>query len=519
MTVPPGRFFRDGILPALLVFSSGIAPAAPPPAAPPNILFILADDLGYGDLGCYNPESKVPTPHIDRLAAQGMLFTDAHSPSTVCTPTRYSILTGRMAFRTGNRSVFTGAGGPCMIEKERLTLPEMLRRQGYATALFGKWHVGLSFLDSSGAPIVDNRPEAIQRIDFTRAIPDAPIHRGFDRFFGTACCPTTDWLYAFIDGDRVPVPPTRRIDKSGLPKNPYTEDCRPGWIAPDFDMEEIDMIFLDKSLKFLAEHAARSPAKPFFLFHSAQAVHLPSLPGKAFQGKSKAGPHGDFIAQFDHIVGALLGKLDELGLAENTLVLLSSDNGPEVPTVVHMRKDHGHDGARPWRGVKRDQWEGGHRVPLIARWPARIGAAKKSGQTTCLTDLMATCAAITGAELPNDAAEDSVDLLPVLLGKDGGKPVRDFTLHQTWTLQLAIRQGDWKYLDHQGSGGNRYAPDSALAPFILPEAAPDAPGQLYDLATDPGETKNLYHRHPEIVARLKALLEQSKKSGRSVPRR
>jgi arylsulfatase A len=486
---------------------------------PPNILFILADDLGYGDLGCYNPESKVPTPHIDGLAAQGMRFTDAHSPSTVCTPTRYSILTGRMAFRTGNRSVFTGAGGPCMIEKERLTLPQMLRQQGYTTALFGKWHVGLSFLDSAGKPVVDNKPEAIQRIDFSRSIPDAPIHRGFDRFFGTACCPTTDWLYAFIDGDRVPVPPTAPLDKSGIPKNPYTDDCRPGRIAPDFDMEEIDMIFLNKSLKFLDEHAARSPAKPFFLFHSAQAVHLPSLPGKAFQGKTKAGPHGDFIAQFDHIVGALLGKLDELGLAENTLVLLSSDNGPEVPTVVAMRRDHDHDGARPWRGVKRDQWEGGHRVPFITRWPAKIPAAKQSNQTTCLTDLMATFATITGAKLPNDAAEDSVDLLPVLLGKDGGKPVRDYTLHQTWTLQLAIRQGDWKYLDHPGSGGNRYDQRSELAPFILPEDAPDAPGQLYNLASDPGETKNLYHRHPETVKKLKALLEQSKASGRSAPAR
>jgi arylsulfatase A-like enzyme len=496
-----------------------MAQTKPATDRPPNILFILADDRGYGDVGCYNAESKVPTPHIDRLAAQGMRFTDAHSPSTVCTPTRYSILTGRMAFRTGNRSIFTGAGGPCIIEKDRLTLPQMLRDQGYTTALFGKWHVGLSFLDSAGKPVIDNKPEAIQRIDFSRAIPDAPIHRGFDRFFGTACCPTTDWLYAFIDGDRVPVPPTGPLDKKDIPKNPYTDDCRPGMIAPDFDMEEIDMIFLNKSLKFLDEHAAKSPAKPFFLFHSAQAVHLPSLPGKAFQGKTKAGPHGDFIAQFDHIVGALLAKLDALGLAENTLVMLSSDNGPEAPTVVAMRRDHGHDGARPWRGVKRDQWEGGHRVPFIARWPARIPAAKRSDQTTCLTDLMATFAAITGAKLPNDAAEDSADLLPVLLGKDGGKPVRDYTLHQTWTFDLAIRQGDWKYLDHKGSGGNRYAPGSPLAPFILPDDAPDAPGQLYNLAEDPGETKNLYHRHPEIVKRLKALLEQSKASGRSVPKR
>ena len=492
-------------------------PNAHAATAAPNILFILADDLGYGDVACYNPESKVPTPHIDRLAAQGMLFTDAHSPSTVCTPTRYSILTGRMAFRTGNRTVFTGAGGPNMIEAGRLTLPEMLRQQGYSTALIGKWHVGLTFSDSQGKPIHPGTLEAIQRIDYTRPIPESPIHRGFDRFFGTACCPTTDWLYAFIDGDRIPVPPTRIIDTSRLPKNPYTEDCRPGMIAPDFEMEEIDMIFLNRSLRFLDEHAAKSPKKPFFLFHSAQAVHLPSLPGKDFQGKSQAGPHGDFIAQFDHIVGALLKKLDELGIADNTLVMLTSDNGPEVPTVVNMRKDHQHDGARPWRGVKRDQWEGGHRVPLIARWPGQIPAQKRSAQTTSLTDVMATCAALTGARLPNNSAEDSVDMLPVLLGKDGGKPVREFTLHQTWTMELAIRQGAWKYLDHRGSGGNRYEPTSALAPFILPETAPDAPGQLYDLSKDPGETTSLYQQHPEVVKQLKALLERSKKSGRSAP--
>jgi arylsulfatase A-like enzyme len=496
-----------------------LPPAAAGPAERPNILFILADDLGYGDLACYNPEAKVPTPHIDRLAAQGMRFTDAHSPSTVCTPSRYSILTGRMAFRTGNRTIFTGAGGPDMIEDGRLTLPEMLRQQGYATAMFGKWHLGLTFSDSLGKPILQGGLNAIRRIDFSRPIPDAPIHRGFDQFFGTACCPTTDWLYAFIDGDRVPVPPTRLIDTSLLPKNPYTEDCRAGMIAPDFEMEEIDLIFLNKSLRFLDEHAAKSPQKPFFLFHSTQAVHLPSLPGKAFQGKTQAGPHGDFIAEFDHVVGALLAKLDDLGIADQTLVILTSDNGPEVPTVVNMRKDYRHDGARPWRGVKRDQWEGGHRVPFIARWPAKIAAHQGTAQTTSLTDVMATCAAITGARLPNSSAEDSFDMLPVLLGKDGGKPVRDFTLHQTWTLELAIRQGDWKYLDHRGSGGNRYDEGSQLAPFILPETTPDAPGQLYNLAEDPGETNNLYHRQPDIVKQLKARLDQAKAAGRSAPER
>ena len=190
----------------------------------PNILFILADDLGYGDVRCYNSESKVPTPHLDQLAEEGILFTDAHSPSTVCTPTRYSILTGRMAFRTGMRGVFTGAGGPCMIGKDRMTIGGMLQNKGYTTSLYGKWHVGMTFFDKDGKPINKNGLEAVRRIDYSRAIPDAPIHRGFDYFFGSVCCPTTDWLYAFIDGDRIPVPPTKIIDRSPLPKHPYSQD-------------------------------------------------------------------------------------------------------------------------------------------------------------------------------------------------------------------------------------------------------------------------------------------------------
>jgi arylsulfatase A-like enzyme len=486
-------------------------------AEQPNLVFILADDLGYGDVGCYNPESKIPTPNLDRLAREGMRFTDAHSPSTVCTPTRYSILTGRMAFRTGMRGVFTGAGGPCMIEKTRLSIGGMLQRQGYTTALFGKWHIGMTFHDKAGRPIHQNGLPAVKRIDYSRAIPDAPNHRGFDHFFGTVCCPTTDWLYAFIEGDRVPVPPTRIVDRGPLPKHPYSRDNRPGMIAPGYDLEEVDMVFLDKSLRFLETHAKQSPRKPFFLFHSMQAVHLPSFPGTAFKGKTKSGPHGDFIFEMDHIVGELMKALDKHGFAKNTLVIFSSDNGPEVPTSIAMRRDHEHNGARPWRGVKRDQWEGGHRVPFIARWPGKIKAGSTSAQTICLTDLMATVAAITGAKLPNNAAEDSFNILPALLGAK--KPVREFTLHQTISLALAIRSGDWKYLDHRGSGGNNYnrGGEWGMKQFALPEQAPAAPGQLYNLKTDPGETTNLYFKHPKIVKTLKAKLEQFKKTGRSAP--
>ena len=505
------------LLAAITCLSCPSRPVNPRTDSAPNILLILADDLGYGDVACYNPESKVPTPHLDKLAREGLRFTDAHSPSTVCTPTRYSIMTGRMAFRNGVKGVFTGVGGPGLIEKGRLTLPGMLRSKGYETAMFGKWHIGMTFFDKEGKPINKNGLPAVRRVDFGRAIPDAPIHRGFDQFYGTACCPTTDFLYAFIDGDRIPVPPTGMLDKGPLPKHPYSRDNRSGLIAPNFDLEEVDMVFLEKSIGYLEAYARKPSKKPFFLFHSAQAVHLPSFPGKDFRGRTKAGPHGDFIFEFDAIVGKLVETLERLGLAENTLVMVTSDNGPETTSVINMRKTHRHDGSRPWRGMKRDNWEGGHRIPFIARWPGKVSAGTTTDQTVCLTDIMATCAAIAGADLPNDAAEDSVDFLPVLLGKQT-EPVRRYTLHQTNLLELAIRRGKWKYLDHRGSGGNRYSREH-LKPFVLPDTAPGAPGQLYDLDSDPGERTNLYYKRPEIVKELKAKLEAFKSSGRSVPRR
>lgn len=485
----------------------------------PNILLILADDLGYGDVRCYNADSKVPTPNIDQLASAGMRFTDAHSPATVCTPSRYSLMTGQMAFRVPNGgTVFTGAGGPSLIAKDRLTLPAMLKMQGYATAAVGKWHIGWTFRDNGGQPIHNGSLEAVGRIDFSRRVEGGPLDHGFDRFFGTACCPTTDWLYAFIDGDRVPTPPTGPLDRSKLPKHPYANDCRGGLIAPDFDMQEVDMIFLQKSREFIARHARTSPKQPFFLYHAAQAVHLPSFAGKDFRGQTQAGPHGDFIAEFDHVVGELLKTLDQHGLTGDTLVILSSDNGPETTSVVHMRADFAHDGARPWRGVKRDAWEGGHRVPFIVRWPGRVKPGATSDQLVCLTDVMATVAAITGAELPDNAAEDSFNLLPALEGT-ATAPIRPYLITQAFAgaRTLSIRSGNWKYLDHRGSGGNRYD-TGELKRFALPETDPDAPGQLFDLATDPGETTNLYAKHPEKVRELKTLLEASKKAGASRPR-
>ena len=486
----------------------------------PNILLILADDLGYGDIGCYNPESKIPTPNLDRMASEGMRFTDAHSPCTVCTPTRFSLMTGEMAFRTpsGGR-VFSGAGGPSLIQPGQFTLPEMLRKKGYSTACFGKWHIGLTFYDTQGKPIHKGGPKTVHEIDYSREIDGGPIDVGFDQFYGTACCPTTDWLYAFIDGKKIPVPPTHKLDKTTVPDHEYSKDCRPGIQAPNFNLEEVDMVFLKKSQQFLETHAKESPKKPFFLFHSTQAVHLPSFPGREFKGKTQSGPHGDFIFELDYVVGELMATLKKLKLDDNTIVIFTSDNGPEVPTIFHMRNDHNHDGARPWRGVKRDNWEGGHRVPFIVRWPGKVGANTTSDQITSLTDVMATVAEIEKVELPRDSAQDSFSMLPALLGTDGGVPIRPYILQQGFGGRrwLAVRKGKWKYLAHKGSGGNNYATHKMLQQYELPDTEPDTPGQLFDLDADPGERTNLSLAYPEVVKELSVLLEKSKADGRSRP--
>lgn len=484
----------------------------------PNVVVILADDLGYGDVGCYNDTSGIPTPNLDRMASQGMRFTDAHSPCTVCTPTRYSLMTGQMAFRVPNGGrVFSGAGGPSLIATEKLTLPKMLKSKGYTTACFGKWHVGLTFYDSAGEPIHQSGIDGVKRIDCSREIDGGPLDCGFDHFFGTACCPTTDWLYAYIDGKKIPVPPTRLLDKSKLPKHPYANDNRPGLQASDFDLEEVDRVFLEKSKQFLKDHVRTKPDEPFFLFHSTQAVHLPSFPGGDFKGKTTSGPHGDFIFELDFIVGDLLKTIADLGIDEDTIVIFTSDNGPEVPTVFHMRNDHQHDGARPWRGVKRDNWEGGHRVPMIVRWPKTVPAGQTTSQLTSLTDVMATVAEIVAADLPRDSAEDSFSMLPVLLGSEPSEPIRPYLLQQGFggKRYLAIRRGKWKYLAHQGSGGNNYDNHRMLQGYRLPENAPAAPGQLYNLERDPGETRNLYNEHPEIAMELAATLKKSIEQGRS----
>lgn len=496
---------------AVLMLTGGSRWAVAADAARPNIVVILADDLGYGDVGCYNRESKIPTPHLDRLARQGMRFTDAHSPSTVCTPSRYSVLTGRMCFRTGFRGVFTGVDGP-LIEPKRLTLPRMLKNAGYKTACVGKWHVGMTFFDKAGKPVKPRGGgvKKVRQVDFSRPIRNGPVDVGFDYFFGTACCPTTDWLYAYIENDRVVQAPTELVRPATKHWLEY-EHFRAGLKSPDFQFRDVDLEFLKRSRAWLESHVKSQPKQPFFLYHATQSAHLPALPARRFVGKTKAGPLGDFVFEFDHVVGELMRTLDRLGVAQNTLLIVTSDNGPEI-VITHMRSKYGHDSARPWRGFKRDNWEGGHRVPFIARWPGRIRPGQTNRQPICLTDIMATCAEVAGVKLPDDAAEDSLSLLAEFTGRPARNRAERVVLHQTISLALGIRRGRWKLLDHRGSGGNNYDYER-LRPFAIPNTAPGAAGQLYDLSTDPGETRNLYRQRPKIAGELKRKLEALKKQG------
>jgi arylsulfatase A-like enzyme len=354
----------------------------------------------------------------------------------------------------------------------------------------------------------------VRKVDFSRPIHDGPTDVGFDYFFGTVCCPTTDWLYAYIENDHVVEAPT----SLARPKTRHWleyEHFRTGLKAPGFDFRLVDLVFLERSIRFLEQHVRGDPNRPFFLYHATQTAHLPAMPADQFVGKTQAGPLGDFIFEFDHVVGELLKCLDRIGVAQNTLVVVTSDNGPEI-VITRLRTEYGHDSARPWRGLKRDNWEGGHRIPFIVRWPGRIQPGTLNSTTLCLTDLMATCAGVIGLGLPPGAGEDSYNMLPALLNQNTETPVRGYTLHQTIRNDLAIRQGPWKLLDHRGSGGNDYDSE-VLEPYRLPNTAPEAPGQLYNLLEDPGETRNLYLKRPEVVAELKHRLEECKRSGRSAP--
>ncbi|MFT5468626.1 MAG: arylsulfatase A [Verrucomicrobiales bacterium] len=488
----------------------------------PNIIIVYADDLGYGDLSCYNPNAAYETPRLDQMAAEGIRFTDAHSPSTICSPSRYGLYSGQVVHRTGRRSsAFEGPGGPSYIKPGEMTIADMVKEKGYRTGVFGKWHVGLTWYDKDGKKLGGGFENSLL-IDYEKSTPleDGPNAKGFDESFVTPNCPTTDPLYVYIENGMVPDPASQRHKRDNVP-NPggkWRWDNDEGWMSPDYKFVDADLLFYDKTLEFITKHREKHSDQPFFVVFSTQIAHAPVLPAPEFKGKTQAGARGDFVYELDALTGRLLDAIKELGIDEETLIFFNADNGPETLHTVWMREDHDHDAAGGLRGVKRDGWEGGHRVPFIARWPGRILAGQVTSQMTNTTDIFATVASVVGYALPDDVAVDSFDMLPVLIGaQNENVSLRPHMLTQSFRSEFQLRQSDWKFLDHRGSGGNGYDKGD-LKQYALPEKAPEATGQLYNLTADPGETTNLFFTESAKRKELQALLAKLKaEGGRSAP--
>ncbi len=484
----------------------------------PNIVFLLADDMGWGDLHADNPASRIPTPNLDKLARQGMRFTDAHSGSAVCTPTRYGVITGRYCWRSRlKRGVLSGFSSH-LVEPERMTVARLLGERGYHTACIGKWHLGMDFPRKGGK----NRGP----VDYEGRIRNGPNTLGFEYFYGIAA--SLDFPpYVYIENDRFTEVPNRKFPGSRFPAF-----LRRGPIAPDFKpIETLDHL-TDKAVDYIRERAREKDGRPFFLYFALTSPHKPVIPTPEYKGKSGLGDYGDHVMHTDGAVGRVMDVLARTGLEEDTLFIVSSDNGsfmflvdspgcpkryirhdPEtgelldhlkVPGIQGFLSKH-HRPNGPFRGTKADIWEGGHREPFLVRWPGKVKPGTVCDKTICLGDLMATAAEVTGGPLPEGAGEDSFSFLPLLLGREK-EWKRPPVIHHSINGTFAIREGKWKLIAGRGSGGRG-----------LPKSRPwSKPYQLYDLEADPGESKNLLEKHPQVAARLEARLKKILASGRSL---
>ncbi len=459
----------------------------------PNVVYILADDMGYGDLSCLNPESKLHTRHLDRMAAGGMCFRDAHSSSAVCTPSRYSLLTGRYNWRSELKEGVTWGYSPHLMEEGRMTVASFLKSHGYATSCLGKWHLGWDWAKTGPAP---------EDVDFSQPITNGPCTFGFDHFFGISA--SLDMPpYVYVENDRVTALPDRITPASG-----GKAFWREGPIAPDFRHEDVLPLLTRKAEEEIAANAAAG--KPFFLYLPLPAPHTPILPAPEFQGKSGTNAYGDFCLMVDDVVGRIMAAVERAEVADNTIVVFTADNGCSPMADFEELQRCGHNPSHHFRGHKADIYEGGHRIPLLVRWPARVRAGSQCDDTVCLVDLMATLAGIVGARLPDEAGEDSVSNLPLWLEQPGAAPVREATVHHSIDGSFSIRQGRWKLELCPGSGGWSWP-----RPGKECEGLP--PFQLYDLTADIGERGNVQDRHPEVVRRLTDLLASYVRSGRSTP--
>ncbi len=469
-----------------VVMSAGLAAGGKP-----NIVFILADDMGVGDVSGLNPDAKLKTPNLDALIHAGMHFTDAHTSAAVCTPSRYGLMTGRYNWRSELKERVVNGYGRAVIAPDRDTVADLLKRNGYRTAMIGKWHLGLNWKLKDGTTISEWRPEGIEdQIDFTQPFSGGPVDCGFDSWFGISA--SLDFPpYTFLENDHVTVVPTELRPKQGSKENKQIM-MRAGLQVPGFRPELVLKHFTKKAVAFIGEQKAN---KPFFLYLPLNSPHTPVLPLDEFKGTSQCGTYGDYIQETDWSVGRIVEALEKQGLLENTLLVFTADNGASKASFpLEKEEEFGHHPSFIYKGRKASLDEGGHRVPYIAHWPAVVKADSRCDVPCNLNDLYATCAALVGEKVAENAGEDSFNMLPLLEGK-----LKDYSrngmVHHDFSGRFAFRDGKWKLRFHKLP--SKYA--------------------LYDLEADPSEKNNLYKSHPEVVERLKAELTEIVENGRSTP--
>ena len=476
----------------------------------PNIVYLLCDDLGVGDLLAFNAESKIPTPAMDRLAAQGLRFTDAHSGSAVCTPTRYGIICGRYAWRTKLQNGVLGGLSPSLIAPNQSTVPKFLKANGYHSVCVGKWHLGLDWKKQPGKSVSDlaiETAEQTRSVDYSQPFEAGPLQAGFDEYFGISA--SLDMVpYVYLKNDSVTETPS--IDKSfGMRSATDKSQTRLGPGSPDFTAEEVLPRLTNEAIAYLERRSANHRDQPFFLYVPFASPHTPIAPSKGWEGKSGLNPYADFVMQQDDCIGRILNALEQRNLDKETIVFFTSDNGCSPQADLPKLREMGHDPCRPFRGHKADIYEGGHRVPMIVRWPGVIAPNTTATQTVCLTDLFATVADSIGVPLPTDSAPDSFSW--VSLFKNPSAPhVRPSTIHHSINGSFAIRKGRYKLC---------FCPDSGGWSDPKPKAKPNFEDglQLFDLEHDLQETKNLANDFPELVKELSVEMEQCIEQGRSTP--
>ena len=474
----------------------------------PNIVYILADDLGYGDLSGLNKESKISTPVLDRLLSEGITFTDAHSGSSVCTPTRYGILTGQYCWRSRIKSGVLLGYSPSLIDPETPTVAKFLKEKEYNTACIGKWHLGIDWKLKDGTFLcgergVDFTPELVgfrdyEKIDFSQAAGGGPTGAGFDYSFILPA--SLDFEpYCYLENNKVTEAPTVKTEGSCLNTGATGAFWRPGQMSPSFSFEGVLPTFTEKAVAYIKNQ--KKQEKPFFLYFPMNGPHTPWVPAAEFKGKSGAGEYGDYVMEVDAMVGKVIQALEEAGLTRNTLLVFASDNGaywkPEFIEEFNHRSNY------TFRGMKSDAWEGGHHIPFIVKWPGRIKPGSRCTEIVCLTDFFDTVREITGNSDPTSKPTDSYSILPLLLNKKKTM-YRPPVVHHSGSGKFAIRDKEWKYIEGLGSGG-----------FSEPKNPKPGPGdptaQLYNLKDDPLEKENLFTKLPEQVKIMQEKLDRIRK--------